>query len=120
MVDLAFVDGWHTFDHVIVDFFMVDKILHEGGIVIMDDSDWPAIEKVCSFIKSNRSYEFIKGTPKRSDMGNSPQSGNGNNISGKIKKLVTKKPVDKPIYGAMAFRKISHDKRSWDHFIDFL
>ncbi|HQY21406.1 MAG TPA: class I SAM-dependent methyltransferase [Ignavibacteria bacterium] len=120
MVDLAFVDGWHTFDHVIVDFFMVDKILHEGGIVIMDDSDWPAIEKVCSFISSNRSYEFIRGTSPRTTSNGKEKNVNNKRITEKFKNVINKTKTQKKQYGAMAFRKISHDKRSWDHFIDFL
>lgn len=120
MVDLAFVDGWHTFDHVMVDFFMVDKILHEGGIVIMDDSDWPAIEKVCSFISSNRSYEFIRGTSPRSTLNGNENEIHKKGISEKIKNVISKPSEKKNRYGAMAFRKISHDKRSWDHFIDFI
>lgn len=31
-IDFAFVDGVHTFDYVLVDFFLIDKILKPGGI----------------------------------------------------------------------------------------
>ncbi|HAY34129.1 MAG TPA: class I SAM-dependent methyltransferase [Ignavibacteria bacterium] len=119
-VDFAFIDGWHTFDHVMVDFFFVDKILRIGGTMILDDADWPAIEKVCSFISSNRSYEFIGGSSQRSSVGESKKNnGNETGISNKLKNMIGKNVSAAPKYGAMAFRKISHDERSWDHFIDF-
>ncbi|MBS1516803.1 MAG: class I SAM-dependent methyltransferase [Bacteroidetes bacterium] len=120
MVDFAFIDGWHTFDHVLVDFFFVDRILHVGGMVILDDSDWPAIEKVCSFIKSNRSYEFFGGTSPRSAEGNKNNVVHENKITNKFKNVIGKTPGKRTRYGAMAFKKISHDERSWDHFIDFV
>src|SRR3989442_838329 len=36
-VDLALIDGWHTFDYAFVDFFYVDRLLNVGGIVMFDD-----------------------------------------------------------------------------------
>jgi len=32
-IDFAFVDGWHTFDYTLIDFFYIDKILRSGGLV---------------------------------------------------------------------------------------
>src|SRR3954447_9697663 len=45
-IDLAFIDGWHTFDFVFVDAFFVDKMLRPGGVVVFDDADWPSIRPV--------------------------------------------------------------------------
>src|SRR5262249_48938074 len=33
--DFAFIDGAHTFDYVLVDFFLIDKLLKPGGIVVL-------------------------------------------------------------------------------------
>lgn len=113
-VDFAFIDGWHTFDHALVDFFLTDKILRVGGIVIIDDSDWSAVQKVCSFISKNRSYEFISGSPQRSHL-----KKNISKIS-KVKNYFSgSSDTAQKLYGAIAFKKQSEDKRSWDHFEEF-
>lgn len=114
LIDFAFIDGWHTFDHALVDFFLVDKLLRTDGIVILDDADWPAVEKVCSFISKNRAYKFIGGSQQRSNLVRDvPEK----NI---LKRLRIKKSLSgSGHYGAMAFRKVSKDSRRWDHFVDF-
>jgi predicted O-methyltransferase YrrM len=57
--DLAFIDGWHTFDHTLVDFFFCDAMLKPGGIAILDDVGFPAIDRVVRFILANRDYELV-------------------------------------------------------------
>lgn len=49
-IDLAFIDGNHMFDYVLVDFFLIDKLLRPGGIVIMDDLSYPSIRSVCRYV----------------------------------------------------------------------
>ena len=49
----------HTFDYVLVDFFLTDKLLRPGGIVVIDDYSWPAIYKVCRYVMANLPYQFI-------------------------------------------------------------
>jgi hypothetical protein len=115
--DFAFIDGWHTFDHTLVDFFFTDQILRVGGIVILDDTDWPAIRKLASFIEANRSYQFIDGTPPRTFRNNT--SKNSEALYSTIKKMIKGRPEPAAKYGAMAFRKLSDDERRWDHYEDF-
>ena len=55
-IDFAFIDGAHTFDHALVDFFYIDKMLNVGGIIVFDDVGFQCIEKVCRFILKNRNY----------------------------------------------------------------
>lgn len=55
-IDFAFIDGWHTFDYVLVDFFYIDKLLREGGVVVFDDANYPSIRKVCRYAVTNRAY----------------------------------------------------------------
>ncbi len=55
-VDFAFIDGGHTFDHCLIDFFYIDRMLRVGGVVAFDDSNWPPIARVIRFILANRNY----------------------------------------------------------------
>jgi len=58
--DFAFIDGIHTFDHALVDFFYVDRMLRVGGVVAFDDVGWPGIHKLCRFIATNRAYRMFR------------------------------------------------------------
>jgi len=58
-VDAAYVDGWHTFDYVLLDFFYVDKLLAVGGIVGFNDSGWRAIRRALRFVATHRKYTEI-------------------------------------------------------------
>ena len=59
-LDLAFIDGMHTFDHALVDFFYVDLMMRVGGYVLMDDLWMPSIRKLLSFILRNRAYTLLR------------------------------------------------------------
>jgi len=58
-VDFAFIDGWHTFDFTLVDFFFIDRMLKVGSVVAFDDANWLAIRKVCRFVKMNLAYSVL-------------------------------------------------------------
>jgi predicted O-methyltransferase YrrM len=58
--DAIFIDGNHKFDNVLVDFFLSDKLVRVGGLIMFDDMWLPAIRSVVSFIENNRSYRRLK------------------------------------------------------------
>lgn len=58
--DLAFIDGSHLFDYVIVDFLYVDRMLAKNGLIVFDDLWMPAVRKAVSFVLRNRAYELIQ------------------------------------------------------------
>jgi hypothetical protein len=41
-IQAAIIDGWHTFDHTLIDFFYINKMLEVGGVII-DDTWFPSI-----------------------------------------------------------------------------
>ena len=55
-VDFAYIDGWHTFDYVLFDWWYVDKMLRTGGIVAFNDCAWPAVDKAIRFVLTHRKY----------------------------------------------------------------
>jgi predicted O-methyltransferase YrrM len=54
-IDFAFIDGQHTFDYVLVDFFLTDKLLKPGGIIIFDYLSYPSIRSVFRYVLLNLS-----------------------------------------------------------------
>jgi len=59
-LDFAFVDGWHTFDYTLFDFFLIDKMLKPGGIVAFHDMYALSKQKVLRFILTHRKYKIVK------------------------------------------------------------
>lgn len=126
-IDFAFIDGWHTFDHTLIDFFYIDQMMNVGGVVVFDDVGYPAIRRVCDFILTNRAYEIYDSVRL--------QQTNGLRRWGKLKvgrvldPLVrTDKTPDQQaklresrisdVY-FLALEKTAHDNRRWDHFVHF-
>jgi len=65
-IDFAFVDGWHTFDYTLIEFFYIDKILRSGGLVSFHDCHYgggldKSKRKVISFALSHRHYRLLSG-----------------------------------------------------------
>jgi predicted O-methyltransferase YrrM len=58
-IDFAYIDGWHTFDYALVDWWYVDKMLTVDGIVGFNDCSWRAVDKVIRFVLSHRKYTEI-------------------------------------------------------------
>jgi predicted O-methyltransferase YrrM len=63
VVDAAFIDGWHSFDQVAVDFYYVHRMLRVGGVAMLDDADWPSASSSAS---SARCPATNSATPPRS------------------------------------------------------
>ena len=99
-IQAAIIDGWHTFDHALVDFFFVNKMLEPQGIVILDDTDWPAIRRLSDHILTYPAYELFmtSGGEEISASGATTDGGNPR---------------------CMAFRKLAPDDRPWDWHVEF-
>jgi predicted O-methyltransferase YrrM len=59
VLDLAFIDGWHTFDYTLLDFFYLDKMLRPGGVMLLHDRSWPSKQKVMRFMMTHRRYKEL-------------------------------------------------------------
>ena len=56
-IDLIFVDGWHTFDHTLLDCFYATRLLRKGGYLIVDDVSIPGVERVIDYLKTYPCYK---------------------------------------------------------------
>ena len=70
--DFAYIDGWHSFDYVLVDFFYVDKLLLPDGIVAFNDTGFRSVDKVLRFARQYRKYTEIDVGLKRAYPGRNP------------------------------------------------
>jgi predicted O-methyltransferase YrrM len=51
--DLAFIDGNHRFEGVFLDLFYSGRLLNEGGVVFVDDTQLPGIRRAVNFYIAN-------------------------------------------------------------------
>ncbi len=50
--DFIFLDGWHTFDHSLLDCHYATRLLRVGGYLVVGDLSVPSVLHVVDFIKS--------------------------------------------------------------------
>jgi predicted O-methyltransferase YrrM len=56
--DFIFIDGWHTFDYTLVDFFYSNLLLKIGGFIMIDDALHNGVSSCMRYLNSN--YIFYK------------------------------------------------------------
>ena len=121
-VDFAFIDGWHTFDYAANDFFFVDLLLRVGGIVAIDDADFPSVWKLCRYIATNRAYKVFRCLPAQDKTTRHPLRWlklNGARRAARLLYNLTHSDGLIPHSRCVAFRKESDDTRSWDFHHNF-
>jgi hypothetical protein len=58
-VDLAYIDGFHSYEYALLDLFYIDRMLRVGGVVGFNDCDWPAVIPTLHFVQKHRHYEAV-------------------------------------------------------------
>ncbi len=105
-VELAYVDGRHTFDYVFLDFFYIDKVLVPGGIVGFNDAGWRAVHKVLKFVTRHRKYAEIEVGLKRTYDARSP-------LRSQARRVLGAPTQDR------YFRKLADWEPAWNFFAEF-
>ena len=126
-IDFAFIDGWHTFDHTLIDFFYIDQMLNVGGVVVLDDVSYPAIKRVCDFIITNRDYEVFDSVslPIANTFNRRSRQAANRLLDPLVRTDQTPAPEarrkESEIAGVyfLALKKRADDSRRWDHFVHF-
>jgi predicted O-methyltransferase YrrM len=124
---IGFIDGWHTFDHTLIDFFYIDQMLDIGGHIVFDDTLYPAIQRVVQFVLANRNYE-VAGI-ERSQY-HVPASLRARRTAKRMLRRVVRTDRDpRPHHAALfreiesaqmvSVRKIGDDDRRFDHYAPF-
>lgn len=93
-IQFAFIDGWHTFDHALVDFFFIDQLLSVGGVIVFHDLYYDSIKMLSQFILTNRKYSVFGYLPKNETLNFESME-------------------------VLAIQKNFDDDRNYDHFVRF-
>jgi predicted O-methyltransferase YrrM len=59
-LDFVFIDGWKTFDYLIYELFLINRMLAVGGTIMFDDSYLPSVRKATSVLKSHYGYREVE------------------------------------------------------------
>jgi predicted O-methyltransferase YrrM len=54
--DVAFVDGSHVFHNVFVDLYFVHELVRPGGLVVLDDVQWPSVGTAVRYFERNLAW----------------------------------------------------------------
>ena len=119
-LDFVLVDGWHTFDHTLIDCFYATRLLKVGGYLVVDDVHFPAIRQVVDYLLNYPCYEFFDAVSSVR-----PVSWFARLkqlvlliIPGKIKSKVISKRFQRNsnshVQRMVALKKIASDDRKWD------
>jgi hypothetical protein len=54
--DAAFVDGSHIFHNVFVDLVYLREIVRPGGLIVLDDCEWPSVATAVRYFELNTGW----------------------------------------------------------------
>ena len=68
--DMVFIDGYHTFDHALVDPVYANRLMLVGGYIVIDDCNWSSAANAVGSVAMYPAYEvknqpWPKGTRKQ-------------------------------------------------------
>lgn len=131
--DFGFIDGWHTFDHTLIDFFYLNRMINVGGVIVIDDVGLPSVNKFMRYILNYPAYKVIGNVA----IDVSKKRKLFNTLISTPFKLLAKlfpKKVQTELFGSkilhsddqlkikssmLAIKKIKEDERPWDWYKDF-
>ena len=121
-IDFAFVDGWHTFDQVMMEFYFLNRLLRVGGVIAFDDANRRSVNRVIRHALTYPAYRAC-GT-ELGDARPASLLGRSRRVLGRIpavtevlRKDFLQKDWDLGILGScVAIQKVGVDKRGsgWD------
>ncbi len=56
VADTAFVDGSHIFHNVFVDLYFLRELVRPGGLVVLDDCQWPSVATAVRYFEVNTGW----------------------------------------------------------------
>ena len=131
--DFCFIDGNHTFDHTLIDFFYLNRMIDVGGIIVFDDVGMPSINKLIRYILNYPAYQQIGNVKYKLSVKKEifnwvvkrPLGLFSTLLTNKLKYQVFSSSVitsDKKLNlntSMIALQKVKNDERNWHWFKEF-
>jgi len=120
--DLVFIDGFHTFDHTLLDCFYATRLLRVGGYLIVDDVTFPAIRRVIDYLLLYPCFQFESATTAK------PRHSAKKRLAKSFVRLIPdavqkitlarsfRNRLRDEVQSMVALKKIAEDDRRWDWF----
>ena len=99
VVDFALIDGWQTFDQVMVEFYYLNRLLRVGGVMAFDDADRRSVNRVIRHALTYPAYRVFDAGPSRAGRVS---------LAGRLRRAAVALP------GAAAVLRPDFVKRDWD------
>jgi predicted O-methyltransferase YrrM len=124
-VEFALIDGWHTFDQVMLEFYYINRMLSIGGVVVFDDADRPSVNRAIRYALNYPGYEVFEREDGR--RAHPSLKGRARRVAAKIpgiERIVRRdllyRDWDLNVLGScVALRKTKDDRRSSGWYRDF-
>ena len=123
--DMVFIDGWHTFDHTLLDLFYANRLVKVGGYIVLDDCGVSPIAKAVSYMLKYPAYKLLnQRLTKKSSLrtiGDIIKTVFPPSIAGYIlpRNLYDKYYIRTLYHSMVALKKVENDERSWNWFEPF-
>lgn len=127
--DLVFIDGWHTFDQTVLDLYYACRLIREGGYVVIDDCNWPAVAAAVSYFSNYPMLTMSGEASQMREKGRSLKRTIGRSLISAIPPNVAQWIFPAAVHGRIyrrtrfpsmsTFKKIGPDARSWDWYENF-
>ncbi len=121
--DFVFIDGWHTFDHTLLDGFYATRLLRVGGYLVIDDIVIAPVRRATDYLESYPCYRrhasegvtagvSWKRRAIRSALGLLPRNRRDTLLHPDFARTVFNDEHSEMI----ALQKIAEDQRAWDWY----
>jgi predicted O-methyltransferase YrrM len=132
-VDFGFIDGWHTFDHTLLDVFYINRMLEPGGVIVIDDVHMPAVNRAVRYLHNYPAYRYLGKVKNEALTAQRKVFETAAGLFSKVKYLVGAK-VSNELFNSkllksdrhlnldcsmVAFQKVSDDQRPWNWYENF-
>jgi predicted O-methyltransferase YrrM len=119
--DFIFIDGWHTFDHTLLDCFYATRLLRVGGYLAIDDVNFPSVRRAVEFLRRYPCYELAGAVTTRRQR--SRKEVFVRRLMSPVNPTTWARLLTRPLYrklfeddetSMVALKKATADSRNWD------